>query len=68
MLHVEKDTVWQRFNEDRFWQKNNCILTHGGGQPPRGVRRLLQRFNQELKLPIICVLDRPRRAVIRVEM
>lgn len=57
VLHVEKGTVWNRFNEDRFWEKNNCILTHGGGQPPRGVRRLLQRFNQELKLPIICVLD-----------
>ena len=57
VLHVEKDTVWQRFNEDRFWEKQNCILTHGGGQPPRGVRRLLQRFNHELKLPIICLLD-----------
>ncbi len=57
VLHVEKDTVWQRFNEDRFWEQHNCILTHGGGQPPRGCRRLLQRLNQELKLPIICVLD-----------
>ena len=41
VLHVEKDTVWQRFNEDQFWEKHNCILTHGGGQPPRGVRRML---------------------------
>ena len=57
VLHVEKGTVWNRFNEDRFWENNNCILTHGAGQPPRGVRRLLQRFNQELKLPIVCVLD-----------
>ncbi len=57
VLHVEKGTVWNRFNEDRFWEKNNCILTHGGGQPPRGCRRLLQRLNQELKLPIICLLD-----------
>ncbi|MFO0831740.1 MAG: DNA topoisomerase IV subunit A [Phycisphaerales bacterium] len=57
VLHVEKGTVWNRFNEDRFWEKNNCILTHGAGQPPRGVRRLLQRLNGELKLPIICVLD-----------
>jgi DNA topoisomerase-6 subunit A len=57
VLHVEKGTVWNRFNEDRFWEENNCILTHGGGQPPRGVRRLLQRFNQEAKLPIICLLD-----------
>src|SRR2546423_2349229 len=57
VLHVEKGTVWNRFNEDRFWEEHNCILTHGGGQPPRGVRRLLQRFNGEKKLPIICLLD-----------
>jgi DNA topoisomerase-6 subunit A len=57
VLHVEKGTVWNRFNEDRFWEAHNCILTHGAGQPPRGCRRLLQRLNQELKLPIICLLD-----------
>ena len=57
VLHVEKDTVWQRFNEDKFWRKHNCLLTHGSGQPPRGVRRLLHRLNTELKLPIFCVLD-----------
>jgi DNA topoisomerase VI subunit A len=57
ILHVEKDTVWRRFNEDKFWQKHNCILTHGGGQPPRGVRRLLFRLHNELELPVYCVLD-----------
>ncbi|MBU6413255.1 MAG: DNA topoisomerase IV subunit A [Planctomycetes bacterium] len=57
VLHVEKDTVWGRFNEDKFWQKHNCILTEGGGQPSRGVRRLLQRLNTELGLPIYCLLD-----------
>jgi DNA topoisomerase-6 subunit A len=57
VLHVEKDTVWGRFNEDRFWEKHNCILTEGSGQPPRGVRRLLRRLNKELGLPIYCLLD-----------
>ena len=57
VLHVEKDTVWQRFNEDEFWLKHNCILTHGGGQPTRGVRRLLNRLHHELKLPVYCLLD-----------
>lgn len=57
VLHVEKDTVWGRFNEDRFWEKHNCILTEGSGQPTRGVRRLLRRLNQELGLPIYCLLD-----------
>jgi len=57
VLHVEKGTVWQRFNEDKFWKTHNCILTHGGGQPPRGVRRLLYRLHNELKLPVYCLLD-----------
>lgn len=57
VLHVEKDTVWQRFNEDKYWKKHNCILTHGGGQPSRGVRRLLYRLHYELGLPIYCLLD-----------
>lgn len=57
ILHVEKGTVWQRFNEDKFWKKHNCILTHGAGQPPRGVRRLLNRLHNELHLPIYCLLD-----------
>jgi DNA topoisomerase-6 subunit A len=57
ILHVEKDTVWQRFNEDKFWREHHCILTHGGGQPPRGVRRLLYRLHNELDLPVYCLLD-----------
>ncbi len=57
ILHVEKDTVWHRFNEDKFWRRHNCILTHGNGQPPRGVRRLLRRMHEELKLPVYCLLD-----------
>jgi DNA topoisomerase-6 subunit A len=57
ILHVEKGTVWQRFNEDRFWEKHNCILTHGSGQPPRGVRRMLYRLHTEMNLPLYCVLD-----------
>lgn len=57
VLHVEKNTVWSRFNEDKFWKKHNCILTEGGGQPPRGVRRLLRRLHDELGLPIYCLLD-----------
>ncbi len=57
ILHVEKGTVWERFNEDKFWLKHHCILTHGGGQPPRGVRRLLNRLHTELNLPVYCLLD-----------
>lgn len=57
ILHVEKDTVFTRFVEDEFWKKHKCLLTHGSGQPPRGVRRMLNRLHSELKLPIYCLLD-----------
>lgn len=57
IILVEKDAVWRRFNEDKFWRKNKCIIVHGGGQPPRGVRRLLRRMHEELKLPVYVLVD-----------
>jgi len=57
ILHVEKDTVWRRFHEDRFWEEHSCIVSHGGGQPARGMRRLLRRMHEELKLPVYVLLD-----------
>lgn len=57
VLHVEKDTVWRPFYEDRFWEKHNCIVSHGGGQPARGMRRMLRRLNEELKLPVYVLMD-----------
>jgi DNA topoisomerase VI subunit A len=57
VLLIEKDAVWTRFNEDKFWKRNNCIIIEGGGQPPRGVRRLVQRLHKELKLPVYVLVD-----------
>ncbi len=57
VLLVEKGTQWNRFNQDRFWEKHNCMLIHGGGQPPRGVRRLMYRMHHELKLPVYVLVD-----------
>jgi DNA topoisomerase-6 subunit A len=57
VLLVEKDAVWTRFNEDRFWKRQNAIIIHGGGQPPRGVRRLVQRLHKELGLPVYVLVD-----------
>lgn len=57
VLLIEKGAVWNRFNQDRFWEKHNCMIIHGGGQPPRGVRRLIYRMNTELKLPVYVLVD-----------
>jgi DNA topoisomerase-6 subunit A len=57
VLLIEKDAVWKRFNEDRFWQREKCIIVTGQGQPPRGVRRMVQRLHTELKLPVYVLVD-----------
>jgi DNA topoisomerase-6 subunit A len=57
VLLVEKDAVWKRFNEDKFWQREKCLIVTGQGQPPRGVRRLVQRLHSELKLPVYVLVD-----------
>ena len=54
VLHVEKDTVWRRFNEDKFWKAHDCILTHGNGQPPRGP---MGPTRLELDKPVIVLND-----------
>ncbi len=56
-LLIEKGAVWRRFNEDRFWERHNCMIIHGGGQPPRGVRRLLWRMHHEHGLPVYVLVD-----------
>jgi len=56
VLVVEKDALWQRLNEDRFWKKNNCILVTPKGQASRGTRRLLRKLADK-KLPVYCLMD-----------
>lgn len=57
VLLVEKQAVFHRLNEDKFWRTNKCILMTSEGQGARGVRRLLQRFSTELKIPIYVLVD-----------
>lgn len=57
VLLVEKGGQFNRFNQDRFWEKYKCMLIHGAGQPPRAVRRLMHRMHNELKLPVYVLVD-----------
>lgn len=56
VLVVEKDALWQRLNEDRFWKKENCILITPKGQASRGTRRLIRRL-ADLGLPVYVCTD-----------
>lgn len=57
ILYMEKAAVWERLHEDKFWDKNNCIIISSQGQTTRGIRRLLQRFYEEYNLPIYVLVD-----------
>lgn len=57
ILLVEKQAVFHRLHEDKFWAKNNCLLMTSEGQAARGIRRLLQRLTTELKLPVYVLVD-----------
>ncbi len=57
VLVIEKDAVWQRLNEDKFWKNENCLILTGKGQPARGTRRLINRLHKELNLPVYVLCD-----------
>src|SRR3990167_8138486 len=57
VLYMEKAAIFERLNEDKFWQKNNCVLVTSQGQTTRGIRRLLQRLSDEENLPIYVLTD-----------
>ena len=53
---VEKDALWQRLNEDKFWKKENAILITPQGQASRGTRRLIRKLS-DMGLPIYVFTD-----------
>ena len=57
LIYMEKAAVWERLHEDKFWEKQNCIIMSSQGQTTRGIRRLLQRLHTEHKLPIYVLTD-----------
>ena len=57
VLYMEKAAVWERLHEDRYWDKQDCIILSSQGQATRGIRRLLKRLSKEFKLPIYILCD-----------
>ncbi|MDE1855456.1 MAG: DNA topoisomerase IV subunit A [Candidatus Micrarchaeota archaeon] len=56
VIVVEKDAIWQRLNEDKFWKKENCILISPQGQATRGTRRLIRKLADK-GLPVYVFTD-----------
>jgi DNA topoisomerase-6 subunit A len=57
VIYMEKAAAWERLHEDKIWDKLKCVIVASQGQATRGIRRLLQRMNDELGLPIYVLTD-----------
>lgn len=57
VLVIETGAMFDRLVEEKYPPNNNCIMVSTKGQAARGCRRLINRLNKELKLPIIMFTD-----------
>ncbi|MBN2067344.1 MAG: DNA topoisomerase IV subunit A [Candidatus Diapherotrites archaeon] len=57
VLVIETEAMYERLVEERFAQKNKCVLVSTGGQAARGTRRLIHRLHSERKLPVVVFTD-----------
>ncbi len=57
VIYIEKMATFERLHEDKVWDKLNCIVMASQGQATRGIRRLLQRLQNEHNLPIYVLTD-----------
>lgn len=46
-----------RLAEDRFYNKYPCIVVTGKGQPDVATRLFLKRITDELKIPVLALVD-----------
>ncbi|XP_066164296.1 meiotic recombination protein SPO11-1 isoform X2 [Oryza sativa Japonica Group] len=57
ILIVEKETVFQRLANDKFCERNRCIVITGRGYPDIPTRRFLRYLVEQLHLPVYCLVD-----------
>lgn len=57
VLLVEKEAAYMRLAEDRFYHKYPCIVITAKGQPDVATRMFLNRISNELKIPVLGLVD-----------
>ena len=57
MYSVEKEAAYMRLAEDRFYNKYPCIVITGKGQPDVATRLFLRKVTDELKIPVLALVD-----------
>ena len=54
---IEKDAIFNRFIEEKVYEKYKAILISTSGQAPRAARYLIRRLNKEMGLPVYIFTD-----------
>ncbi|MCL4412266.1 MAG: DNA topoisomerase IV subunit A [Candidatus Thermoplasmatota archaeon] len=57
VLAIETGGMFDRLVENRFDEKMRSLLVHVKGQPSRSTKRLINRLNKELNVPIVVFTD-----------
>ncbi len=57
VLVIETAAMFERLIEEKYAQKNKCVLIATQGQASRGIRRLIHRLSREAKIPIYVFTD-----------
>lgn len=57
ILVIEKEGIYQRLVQDRFWRDHRCILVTGKGFPDLATRSAVHVMHKQLKLPVLGLAD-----------
>mmetsp|Transcript_22349 Transcript_22349/g.33791 ORF Transcript_22349/g.33791 Transcript_22349/m.33791 type:complete len:195 (-) Transcript_22349:2466-3050(-) len=57
ILVIEKEGIYNRLSEDRFFETFPCILITGKGVPDLATRSLVWRLYQQFRLPVLGICD-----------
>jgi len=57
VLVIETGGMYQRLQNQKFWQKAHCILVEMGGVPTRATRRFVRRLSDSARIPVYAFVD-----------
>lgn len=57
VLVVEKDAIFNRLTEDQFYDYIPSVIITAKGQPDMATRMFLKKIDDELKIPILAIMD-----------
>jgi len=57
VLAIETGGVFQRLQNHKFWQTENCILVSLAGVPTRATRRFIRKLSDECRIPVYAFVD-----------